>query len=189
MNMIHPDDRETVIRETREFLRGERENLSPYRILRRDGEYRYMVDQSRYTDRFGEPCFQTVLIDITEVMTLRNQMRILEKYSTECIVFLRNITDPSTAEVVVYGLQDALCMDQQAFSGLLRERRLVLTGAEGDSLTDRLPLYRNDPARLNGLYTLCLPDGKRVRMHVRFSPVQDASDGLSCILSMTPATV
>ena len=189
MNMIHPDDRETVIRETREFLRGERENLSPYRILRRDGEYRYMVDQSRYTDRFGEPCFQTVLIDITEVMTLRNQMRILEKYSTECIVFLRNITDPSTAEVVVYGLQDTLCMDQQAFSGLLRERRLVLTGAEGDSLTDRLPLYRNDPARLNGLYTLCLPDGKRVRMHVRFSPVQDASDGLSCILSMTPATV
>ena len=188
LNMIHPDDRETLVKEANEMSLGIRESLSPCRILHRDGGYRYVVDLSRYTDRFGEPCFQSVMIDISEVMTLRNRMRILEKYSTDCILFMRDITDPSTLEMVVYGLKDSLGIDRETFLKYLSGREVSIVSTRGDSLRDRLAAYRNDPTRVNGLYLMRFPGGREVRMHIRFSLIPEESEGISCILTLTPVT-
>ena len=188
LNMIHPDDRETVLKQSNEMSLGIREDLSPYRVIHQDGRYLYVVDMSRFTDRFGEPCFQSVLIDISEVMALRNRMRILEKYSTDCILFMHDVTDLSTPELVVYGLQDFLGMDRDTFMDLLSGSKLSLVSVLGDTLTERLSKYREDPARLNGLYKMSFPDGREVRMHVRFSLIPDDAEGFSCIMTLTPAT-
>ena len=188
LNMIHPDDRETVLRESEELAGGLRDTLTPYRVLNADGDYRYVIDQSRFTDRFGEPCFQSVLIDISEVMTLRNRMRVLEKYFTDCILFMRDIMDPATMEMVVYGLQGSLGMDRETFSAYLSNKEISIVSMLGDSLPERLVKYRDDPSRLNGLYTMRFPNGKEARMHIRFSLIPDEAEGLSCIMSLTPAT-
>ena len=189
LNMIHPDDRKTVLSQSKEMILGARETLSPYRVLRADGRYLYVIDQSRFTDRFGEPCFQSVLINITEVMTLRNRMRVLEKYSTECILFMRDIMDPGTLEPVVYGLQASLGMDRDTFLKHLSGRELSIVSSGGESLARLLAESGGDPARVNGLYTIRFPDGRDFRAHIRFSLIPDEAESVSCIMTLTPATV
>ena len=154
-----------------------------------DGEYRYVIDQSRYTETFGEPCFQTVLIDVTEVMTLRNRMRLLEKYATDCILFLRDLQDSSTMEMVVYGLKNAVGIDGDSFLRQLRNQEIRITSMQGDSLDTRIMKYREDLTRANGLYTLRIPDGKEIRVHIRFSLIPDGEEETACIVTLTPATV
>ena len=189
LNMIHPDDRKSVLSQSKEMILGARETLSPYRVLRADGRYLYVIDQSRFTDRFGEPCFQSVLINITEVMTLRNRMRVLEKYSTECILFMRDIMDPGTLEPVVYGLQASLGMDRDTFLKHLSGRELSIVSSGGESLARLLAESGGDPARVNGLYTIRFPDGRDFRAHIRFSLIPDEAESVSCIMTLTPATV
>ena len=189
LGMIHPDDRERVKQEAHELQNGRRSGLSPYRVLRRDGSYCYVADQSRFTERFGEPCFQCVLVDITEVMTLRDHMRMLEKYSKDCILIMRDILDPSAAEAVVYGLEDFLGMDCETFLGSLARREIAITDSAGDSLAERLSLCRADPPRLNGMYAMTFPNGRTVHMHIRFSMIPGDGPETACILSLTPSTV
>ena len=122
-------------------------------------------------------------------MTLRNRMRILEKHMQEVILFLRNVMDPSTADIVVYGLEDTLKMNREAFEDALRARQMSIVSMMGDSLAEMMVHHAQDPSCLNGMYILVLPNGKRVRMHVRFSLTGGESEGVPCILSLTPATV
>ena len=187
--MIHPGDRENVLRESDELARGLRFQLSPYRIRHKDGSDRYVADQSSFTDNFGEPCFQSVLVDITQVMKLRNKMSILEKYSTECIIFLRDTEDPATAECVVYGLQNLLKTDRDTFMKYFTEKKIPIVNASGEKLSELISLHPEEPELINGLYTLCLPGGVEHRMHVRFSPVSGSDQELSCIFTLTPATM
>jgi hypothetical protein len=187
--MVNPNDRERVVRESAELVSGNRTVLTPYRVCCKDGTVRYVVDQARFTDRFGEPCFQSVLIDITEVMTLRNRMRVLEKHMQEVILFLRNVMDPSTADIVVYGLEDVLKMSREDFEKALRARQMSIVSMMGDSLAERMVHQAQDPSCLNGMYILVLPNGKRVRVHVRFSLTDGDSEGVPCIFSLTPATI
>ena len=189
INMIHPDDRDRVQRESDALAAAKRERIAPYRIRNADGEYRYVIDQSRYTETFGEPCFQTVLIDVTEVMTLRNRMRLLEKYATDCILFLRDLQDSSTMEMVVYGLKNAVGIDGDSFLRQLRNQEIRITSMQGDSLDTQIMKYREDLTRANGLYTLRIPDGKEIRVHVRFSLIPDGEEETVCIVTLTPATV
>ena len=189
INMVNPNDRERVVRESAELVSGNRTVLTPYRVCCKDGTVRYVVDQARFTDRFGEPCFQSVLIDITEVMTLRNRMRVLEKHMQEVILFLRNVMDPSTADIVVYGLEDVLKMSREDFEKALRARQMSIVSMMGDSLAERMVHQAQDPSCLNGMYILVLPNGKRVRVHVRFSLTDGDSEGVPCIFSLTPATI
>ena len=91
-------------------------------------------------------------------------------------------------EMVVYGLQGSLGMDRETFSAYLSNKEISIVSMLGDSLPERLVKYRDDPSRLNGLYTMRFPNGKEARMHIRFSLVPDEAEGLSCIMSLTPAT-
>ena len=70
LNLIHPDDREAVLKETEKVNHGLTDRIPPYRLLHSDGSYRYVIEQFRFTDRFGEPCLQSMVIDISEIMSL-----------------------------------------------------------------------------------------------------------------------
>ena len=187
--MIHPDDRETVRKESEEILTGHSRKMSPYRILHRDGTYRYVADQSRVTDQYGEVCWQSVIIDITEVMHLRNRMHLLEKYSTDCIVFIHNIRDLSTIEIACYGLEESLGMDENTFRQMLVERKLHIQNMDGDDLYEKMLRNYDSLSRWNGLYLLTPKEGHPVKCHVRFSRIMEKEQGVECIISFTAATV
>ena len=122
-------------------------------------------------------------------MKLRNQMSILEKYSTECIIFLRDTEDPATAECVVYGLQNLLKTDRDTFMKYFTGKKIPIVNASGEELSELISLHPEEPELINGLHTLCLPGGAEHRMYVRFSPVSGSDQELSCIFTLTPATL
>ena len=175
--------------ESEEILAGNLQDVSPFRVLSRDGTYLYMIDQSRVTDQYGVPCWQSVMIDITEVMTLRNRMHLLEQYSSECIVFIRCDHDDRLAEAVVYGLEAAFGMNQDDFIRALNCGEIRMFSESGRQISLRSLSEEEDPAPLNGLYILSLPNGKRVRTHLRFSRILSAHSDVDFILSFSPASL
>ena len=92
-------------------------------------------------------------------------------------------------EMVVYGLKNAVGIDGDSFLRQLRNQEIRITSMQGDSLDTQIMKYREDLTRANGLYTLRFPDGKEIRVHVRFSLIPDGEEETVCIVTLTPATV
>lgn len=77
-NMIHPDDWKKIF----EAERSREHNTSitgknwryEYRIRAKDG-YRWVIDQSDYVADFGEPFFQGAILDVTDRICLREELK------------------------------------------------------------------------------------------------------------------
>ena len=189
VRMIHPDDAAFVITESANTTQREVVDYTPFRVRHRDGHYLYVIDQSQLTEHYGGLTWQSILIDVTEVMTLRNRMRLLEKYSTDCILFVRRLEEPIRAEAAVYGFGELLGLDADAFLELLTTRAVRIYGGDGADLYDRLKAHYDRPSVLNGTYLLVFPDGRRIRMHLRFDRILDPSQDVECIISFSASTV
>ncbi len=185
--MIHPEDLPRVRLESQEIAEGKRDRLSPYRIRCRDGSYRYVMDQSRITDQYGELCWQSVIVDITEVMTLRNRMKLLQQYSTDCILFLRSVKSLENTEVGCYGLDEALGIGRDAFVEGLKTGAVSVTDRMGRSIQQAMETEENISA-CNGLYTVRPGNGRSVKCHVRFSRIDEQEQGMQCIITFSAAT-
>ena len=189
INMIHPDDRQRVIDEFHSVSPGQEMMPIPYRVLHQSGNYLYVMDQSILTDRYGEVCWQSMLIDITDVMILRNQMRLLEQYSTDSIIFFRK--GQLRLEVAVYGLENLLGYDQEAFEEGLMDRTIHFFNNKGEDIYPLFDAHVSDPGslpRLNGLYSVATADGRQAKLHIRFNPTSDKEQETSLIVTLTPAS-
>ncbi len=124
INMVHPKDREKLKEEADAIARGEQKQFRPYRLQRKVGDYVYVAEQSLITDKFGSICWQGVVIDVDDVMRIRNQMRILSKYLTDTILFLRRVGQNLEYEVAVHGLAGHIGMDAEEFRQLLNAGEL-----------------------------------------------------------------
>ncbi|MBO7697737.1 MAG: PAS domain-containing protein, partial [Erysipelotrichaceae bacterium] len=101
INMIHPDDRARVLRESETMFNNKSSVITPYRLKNKTQDYIYVAEQNIISDMYGTPCYQAVAIDITDSMKLRNQMEILSNYLNDTILILRRINGVLTYEVVV----------------------------------------------------------------------------------------
>ena len=115
IRMIHPDDLPLVREKCRALLEGRTPPDGPYRIRCKNGDYIYVVNHQIVTDLYGEVCFMGMASDVTEMMRMRNNLRLLEEYSTDCIAFVRRTGSTWKYEVIVYGLEDRLHMTQDEF--------------------------------------------------------------------------
>ncbi|MBR2528482.1 MAG: EAL domain-containing protein [Blautia sp.] len=119
INMIHPKDREGLAQDIQEIWQGSRDTPRPYRLKTKKGGYIYVVEQCRLTDFYGAPCWQSVLLEITDIMRSRNQMRVLSQFLTDSILLLHRYEQNLVYEVAVHGLESTLGLDQAAFERLL----------------------------------------------------------------------
>ena len=186
--MIHPEDRQRVRMESEEILAGNLQDVSPFRVLSRDGTYLYMIDQSRVTDQYGVPCWQSVMIDITEVMTLRNRMHLIEKYSTDCILFIKDLHRPENAEMACYGLEEFLGISQTEFERQFRNRKMRIRSRNGEELYHLLLGREKEFTALNGVYTIELEGGGGGKCHVRLNRIHGGEQDVDCIISFTATT-
>ncbi len=121
-NMTHPADRASVWEWSDEIKMGGATQARPYRIRRKRGDYIYIAEQDRITDRFGAPCYQSIAIDVTDVMAMRNQMRILSEHLSDTILFVRPVGDGFEFEAVTYNLEDVLGLESgKAFEAVLND--------------------------------------------------------------------
>lgn len=87
INMIHPDDREQMIGAVNSM--DGKENLIniEYRMKAKKG-YIWVIDQTRQVEYKGEVFYQGSVVDVTDTVALRNNMKLLMQSATEDILIL-----------------------------------------------------------------------------------------------------
>lgn len=85
--MIHPDDRDRVRNSSIRMVESKESHNLEYRMLSKRG-YIWVFDQSKYMETQGTKCIQGVVMDVTETVEFRNQMKLLREYAPENILIL-----------------------------------------------------------------------------------------------------
>ena len=182
LNMVHRDDVEIMTQRSEKLLNGEVPSNKPYRIKRKDEGYIYVMNQTCVTELNGQVCFQSVAIDVTEVVKLRNQMRLLSQSLTDDVVFVRRKGNGWKYRVIVHGLEARLGLSAKAFEKLLNsgdlyrclsiEERERLEALTTDALREMKPVEFD--------FTLTTPNGP-VRLHMKNDYVRDKSSKVEYI--------
>lgn len=176
--MIHPADIRRVRKESTERAQGRRKEIRSYRIRRKRGDYIYVSDQSHITDRFGAPCWQNVIIDVTRLMHNHNQMRVLSDLSDETVLFLCRDVDGLVFEVGINGLGNVLGLDVWQLERALNGGGFF-SSVEGpggsDPRRERLRQFIESTVDAPKVVPAELPNGKTVMLSVDSRSVSDDS--------------
>ncbi|MCR4886144.1 MAG: EAL domain-containing protein [Clostridiales bacterium] len=183
INMIHPEDRSRVLHDAQALVDGTQKRVRPYRLITKEGEYLYVAEQSQLTDLYGPTCWQCVVVDVTEVMMLRNQMRILARFSSDTIVFTRHSREGLRLELVVHGLEERCGLPWDEFDRALNDGTIYQWVEDGNTLShDQIGAYFADhTAAYEREFTVHLPNGRHIRLHLKTDRVTDESLGVEYI--------
>ena len=178
LNMVHPADVERLKQDGRAVARGERNSFHPYRILRKQGDYIYVADQSHITDRFGRPCWQSVIIDVTMMMHVRSQMRVLSAFLTDSILLLRREGETLLYEVVIHGLSKCLGLSDREFEESLNSGDFChwVEGYRNIPHQEYTRLFIDSVCGSERELTVRLPGGQRIGLVARADRVDDRSN-------------
>lgn len=189
IRMVHPNDVERLLEEAAKVAKGELVNFRPYRIRHKRGDYIYVAENSHITDRFGAPCWQTIAIDVSELMHMRNQMRLLSKFMKVAILFLRQRPEGLRYEVAVNGIADVLGMDGETLQYSLNEGSLcrLIEGHRDIPHEEYTRLFIAEISKREKRITLHRPDGRIVHLAARADRVLDAHSSAEYIVELRPA--
>lgn len=84
IEMIYKDDRELVRKELQRQRTEKRELEPEYRILKKDGQIRWVIERGNHTVcRDGSGIYYGVMLDMTESIKQREELRLfLERHSS-----------------------------------------------------------------------------------------------------------
>ena len=189
IRMVHPNDAERLLEEAAKVAKGELVNFRPYRIRHKRGDYIYVAENSHITDRFGAPCWQTIAIDVSELMHMRNQMRLLSKFMKVAILFLRQRPEGLRYEVAVNGIADVLGMDGETLQYSLNEGSFcrLIEGHRDIPHEEYTRLFIAEISKREKRITLHRPDGRIVHLAARADRVLDAHSSAEYIVELRPA--
>ena len=174
LNMVHHDDVDILLKRSEDIVQGREPSNKPYRIKRKDDGYIYVMNQSCVTELNGQVCFQSVAIDVTEVVKLRNQMRLISQSLTDDVVFVRRKGDRWKYRVIVHGLEEKIGLSAKAFEKYLNSGELFRSLSPDEAA-------RLEVVTINALkeqksvefdFTLATSRGP-VRLHMKNDTVKD----------------
>ena len=182
INMVHHDDVEVLIQRTNDILQGREPSNKPYRIRHKDGGYIYVMNQSCLTELNDQVCFQSVAVDVTEVVKLRNQMRLLSQSLSDDVVFVRRKGESFKYRVVIHGLESKLGMTAKAFEKLLNSGELFrsLNADEAARLEEITVNALRDRKPVEFDFTFPTSNGP-VRLHMKTDYVKDRNSKVEFI--------
>ena len=189
INMVHPADRARVMEQADAMAAGRLDRFRPYRLRRKVGDYIYVTEQSKLTDHYGAICWQAVVIDVNEVMRIRNQMRILSKHFTDTILFLRRIGPDLEYEVAVHGLENRLGIGAGEFRRMLNggEFCKLIEGSKDIPHKEYTQLFVSSIVGTEREISVNLPDGRRLRLAARADRVEDEKTSIEYIIVLRQA--
>lgn len=177
--MIHPSDITRVRKESKARNLDIKQDMHPYRIRRKRGDYIYVDDQSRITDQFGAPCWQNVVVDVTKLMHNHSQMRVLSSFSDETVLFMSREVDGLTYEVVIHGLENEVELSTGQLEQALNSGAFY-TWIEGYSGSaqhqERTLAFITSALDRPREMSVNLPNGKHVRLTIEAKRVCDDSN-------------
>jgi PAS domain S-box-containing protein len=190
-NMIHPDDIETVRRESEDIKAGKPGAvITPYRIRRKRGDYIYVAEQSILSDKFGALCWQSMLIDVTDVMKLRNQMYLLTEAYKSTVLFLHRENGNLVYDVVVNGLEKILGMDSTELETYLNDGLFCHYIREYNNDIPHNEYTERFVGQLTGnqkMINVDLPGDRHLKLLARADRVEDEKSETEYILNLSLA--
>ncbi len=189
MNMVHRDDWQTVLAGAANIKSGGETAGKPIRLKKKDGGWVSVVVKSRLTDLEGILCYQAVAIDVTDLVKLQNRMRLLSKFSTDDVVFVRRKGEGYRYRVVVHGLEDKLGYTANEFEKLLNNNELLnqMDPAENERLREitRRGLEEKRPVEFD--FSMPTASGGSIRLHMKTDHVTDDSSKVEFICTFREA--
>ncbi len=189
MKLVHPDDRKTVLEGAASIRSGKENAGKPIRFKRKGGGWINVVIKSRLSDLDGMLCFQAVAVDVTDMVKLRNQMRLLSEHVSDDVVFVKRKDKGVKYRVVIHGLEKKLGITAKQFEKLLNS-------GEFYRQMDPQEAKRLEEVTINALehkqpfefdFAVRTPDERVVHLHMKNDRVDDASSKVEyiCIFRAT----
>ena len=122
-NFLHPNDRKPFIETLRKAEIDRMNGASGmFGVYRENGSLgRFFIRMYYLEDTEQGKIFYASLQEITEVTNLQNQMRLLSRFSSESIVFLRKEKSGWVCQVVVHGLEKKMGLSKDDFERELNQ--------------------------------------------------------------------
>ena len=187
INMIHPEDVAIIRSRVPQLRAGRFVASAPYRIRHKSGDYIYVVVQTIATDLSGDISLLSIATDVTDMMTLRNQMHLMSLYVSDSVIFLHKTEQGLWQHFpVINGLEKKLGLDiaglrqsmdsgafYASFTGPQRARLLQETMSH---------MQRHEPFEFDCVYTR--PDGATLPLHMKMDCVDDPRSKVEYICIM-----
>ena len=183
IKLIHSEDRKQLIERGDALRAGQKSESRTYRLKRKDGGNIYVVIQSRFSDLEGQVCFQSVAIDVTDMVKLRNQMRLISEHISDDVVFVKREEKGYKYRVVIHGMENRLGITAKQLEKLLNSgefyRQVDPQEAERLKQATMTALERKEPFEC--VFTVRTPNGESVRLRMKNDHVDDASSKVEYI--------
>jgi len=168
INMVHPDDVGKALGRMYALKEGKKPEETPFRIRHKEKGYIYVMDQQIVTDLYGEICMMGIAVDVSESMKLRDSMRLLTDYFTDCVAFVRHEGEKWDYELAAYGLGDKLGLDQEAFRQALNSGAFYswVDESQRDELYRKTLSSIKTGERFQFSCDLILPSGRKQRIQM-----------------------
>lgn len=115
MNMVHPDDRERMDRQVKALCGADCLVNAEYRMKAKNG-YIWVIDQTSKAEYNGEVFYQGSVVEVTETVQLRDNMKLLMKSAGEDILTLTAVDGKITKlEILIYGYMKKQGFTQEDF--------------------------------------------------------------------------
>ena len=160
------------------------------RFYRTDGSMSYFLIRFYFigsTDD-GSDRFYGSATDITDSASLQSKMVLLEKYSSDTIIMLKNGKDKEKwdFDIACHGLNEYIGLNTEQMREELNNYTIfdIITGNDLQEMKDVI-LYqiKNQKKVFTKSFSLRRDDGKEVKVFMRADPVSDESTGVEYILN------
>lgn len=176
MNMVHPDDRKNMVNAVNILDGTERLLNIEYRMKAKKG-YIWVIDQTNRMDYNGEIFYQGSVVDVTETVALRNNMKLLMKSTGEDILILTTKGgEIKQFNVLTYGYMKKQGFTEENFRQFLWNL-LEEAGLPDSPLYEKNRQFRKTLRKRENYQTILSADidGKQIWLYMRSDYIE--SDG------------
>lgn len=176
MNMVHPDDRKKMAKAVNGLDGTERLLNIEYRMKAKKG-YIWVIDQTNRMDYNGEIFYQGSVVDVTETVALRNNMKLLMKSTGEDILILTTKGgEIKQFNVLTYGYMKKQGFTEENFRQFLWNL-LEEAGLPDSPLYEKNRQFRKTLRKRENYQTILSADidGKQIWLYMRSDYIE--SDG------------
>ncbi len=183
--LIHPNDRQhmydLLADAERDRLNGSSGVLGFYRA---DGTLeQFLVNLYFLEEGDGGKTYYGAMQDVTEITSLQNQMKLLSRFSSESIVFLRHYGDEWAYQVVVHGLRTVMGMSEAEFQRELNDGSFYqrMSDSDGEEMGEIL-VDAGVGASPGVSFLMRRDEGEPIRIYMKMDYVSDEYSNVEYIL-------
>lgn len=190
MSIVHPDDRETLKKNAREMLKGERTSFYEYRMITKAGDIRWIIETVTPIMFEGEPATLGSSMDITDRKRIEEELRaseiryrtIIENTGTAMLI----LEEDTTISMVNSGFEE---MVGYSADEIERKKSWTEFVAEKDlaRMTEYNHIRREDPdaAPPNYEFRLIGKDGRVSDVFITVSTIPETGQSVVSLIDIT----